>query len=421
MSRWTRRDFGRAVGASSLVAFAPYVARSAGKPRVVVIGGGAAGATAAKYLAMSGKFDVTLIEAKQQYITCFFSNLYLAGLRSLESLTHGYDALTDRYGIAVVHDTAAAIDPVAKSVTLASGAKLAYDRLVMAPGIAFDFAAIEGYDENATKALPHAWIAGPQTKLLRDQIEAMDDGGLFVMAAPPNPFRCPPGPYERASLIAYYFKQFKPKAKILILDAKDNFFEQDLFQDGWNRLYPGMIEWLPAQFTGGIKSIDVKGRSIRTAGETFKASVANIIPPQKAGEIAQRSGLTDQSGWCPVDPATFESSLTPGIHVVGDAVSAGDLPKSAFAANSEAKFCAFAVTAALTGSTPPVPHLFNTCFTILAPDDVVSDAISFKPAAGTIKISEIVFSKVGEPPEVRREAMRQADGWYSAFTHDLFG
>jgi sulfide dehydrogenase [flavocytochrome c] flavoprotein chain len=242
-----------------------------------------------------------------------------------------------------------------------------------------------------------------------------------VLTAPPDPFRCPPGPYERASLIAAYFKQFKPRAKILILDAKDNFFEQDLFQDAWNRHFPGMIEWLPAQFTGGIKAVDVKARSIKTASESFVAAVANVIPPQIAGGLAHQGGLADASGWCPVDPVTFESKQQPGIHVVGDAASAGDMPKSAFAANSQAKSCAFAIAAQLTGSESVAPHLFNTCFTFLAPDDAISDAISFKLGAGTIKIGDILISQVGESAQTRRDAVQAADGWYDAFTHDVFG
>jgi NADPH-dependent 2,4-dienoyl-CoA reductase/sulfur reductase-like enzyme len=249
----------------------------------------------------------------------------------------------------------------------------------------------------------------------------MEDGGVFVLTAPPNPFRCPPGPYERASLIAAYFKQFKPRAKILILDAKDSFFEQDLFQDAWERHFPDMIEWLPAQFTGGIKAVDVKTRSIKTESDSFAAAVANIIPPQVAGQLAQKGGLVDASGWCPVDPVTFESKQQPRIHVVGDAALAGDMPKSAFAANSQAKMCAFAVAALLTGSERESPHLFNTCYTFLSPDDAVSDAISFKPGGGTIRMENISLSQVGETVQTRREAARAADGWYDAFTHDVFG
>jgi len=418
---WTRRKFGRVAGAS-LAALAARPARSASPPRVVVIGGGIAGATVAKYLATSSaKPEVTLVEPKQRYKTCFFSNFYLAGTRSLESLTHGYEKLAGNYGIQVIHDAATSIDPVAKTVVLAGGGKLSYDRAVVAPGIAFKYGAIEGYDEAATQIIPHAWNAGPQTQLLRKQLESMDDGGLFVIVAPPDPFRCPPGPYERASLVAYYFKQFKPRSKIIILDAKDTFFEQDLFEDGWNRHYPGMIEWLPAQFTGGVKSVDVKTRAIKTGGDTFNASVANIIPAQIAGELAQRVGLADQTGWCPIDPMTFESRLHPAIHVIGDATNAGDMPKSAFVANSQAKACAFAIASALNGSEETMPHLFNTCFTYFAPNDAVTDAINMKPSNGSIKITDIFFSQVGESDEIRREASRQGEGWYAAFTHDVFG
>jgi NADPH-dependent 2,4-dienoyl-CoA reductase/sulfur reductase-like enzyme len=388
----------------------------------VIIGGGIGGATVARYLAMSaGTIEVTMVEPKPRYTTCFFSSLYLAGMRSFESLTHGYETLEQRYGIKVVHDVAEAIDPVAKTVALKGGTKLPYDRLVLAPGIAFKFGAIEGYDEAATEIMPHAWIAGPQTELLKRQLNSMDDGGLFLIAAPPNPFRCPPGPYERASLVAYYFKQFKPKSKILILDAKDSFFEQDLFQDAWARHYPGMIEWLPGQFTGGVKSVDVKNLSVKTEAETFKAAVVNFIPAQMAGGLAQQAGLTDQTGWCPIEPTCFESKLQPGIHIVGDAIDASEMPKSAFLANSQAKICAFAIAAALTGADRHAPHLFNTCFTFLAADDAVSDAIAFKPDGATIKISEILISQVGEDAEMRRHVVKAANGWYTAFTHDVFG
>ena len=421
MKCWTRRKFGCIAGATCLAALGPRVARSQVTARVVVIGGGVGGATVAKYLAASAtRIEVTLIEPKPRYTTCFFSNLYLAGLRSLESLTHGYETLAQRYGVNVVHDSVTAIDPVGKTVALESGAKLPYDRLVLAPGIAFKFGTIEGYDETATQIMPHAWTAAPQTKLLRQQLESMEDGGVFVLVAPPDPFRCPPGPYERASLIAYYFKQYKPRAKILILDAKDSFFQQDVFQDGWNRHYPGMIEWLPGQFTGGIQAVDVKGRLIKTAGDTFKADVANVIPAQEAGKLAQEAGLADQSGWCPIDPMTFESKVQPGIHVIGDAAKAGNMAKSAFASNSQAKVCAFAILVALTGSERFAPHLFNTCFTFLASDEAVTSVISYRAEPEAIRINDIFISKVGENAETRRKAVREADGWYAAFTHDVF-
>jgi sulfide dehydrogenase [flavocytochrome c] flavoprotein chain len=422
MKSRTRREFGRLTGAMALAALNPRLVASEAKARVVVVGGGIGGATAAKYLAASARtIEVMLVEPKPNYTTCFLSNLYLAGLCSLESLTHGYETLAQRYGINVIHDFVTAVDPVAKTVGLKSGPKLPYDRVIVAPGIAFNYDALAGYDEAATQVIPHAWNAGPQTQLLRRQLESMEDGGVFVLVAPPNPFRCPPAPYERASLVAYYFKQHKPRSRILILDAKDSFNSQDLFLDAWERHYRGMIEWLPAQFTGGIKAIDVKERSVKTASDTFKAAVANVIPPQMAGQFAQQIGLADQSGWCPVDPITFESKLLPGIHVVGDATSAGDMPKSAFVANSQAKACAFAIVEALAGSQRVSPHLFNTCYTFLSPDDAVSNAVSFKPVAGTIKIIDNFVSQVQESAETRHRAAREAQSWYAAFTHDTFG
>ncbi|MEH2541456.1 sulfide dehydrogenase [flavocytochrome c] flavoprotein subunit [Bradyrhizobium sp. AZCC 1577] len=422
MKSRTRREFGCLTGAMVLAGLGPRLAAGEAKAKVVVVGGGIGGATAAKYLAASARtIEVTLVEPKPRYTTCFFSNLYLAGLCSLESLTHGYETLAQRYGINVIHDSVTAVDPVGKTVGLKNGPKLPYDRVVVAPGIAFNYEALAGYDEAATQIIPHAWNAGPQTQLLRRQLENMEDGGVFVLVAPPNPFRCPPAPYERASLVAYYFKQHKPRSRILILDAKDSFNSQDLFLDAWERHYRGMIEWLPAQFTGGIKAIDVKERSVKTASETFKAAVANIIPPQMAGQFAQQNGLVDQSGWCPIDPITFESKLQPGIHVVGDASSAGDMPKSAFVANSQAKACAFAITAALTTSERQPPHLFNTCYTFLSRDDAVSNAVSFKPAAGTIKIIDNFVSQVQESVETRHRTAREAQSWYAAFTRDTFG
>jgi sulfide dehydrogenase [flavocytochrome c] flavoprotein subunit len=422
MTCWTRRQFGCWAGATCVAALRLHAARGQARARVVVIGGGVGGATAAKYLALGSEMlDVTLVEPKAQYTTCFFSNLYLGGLRSLESLTHSYDTLAQKYRINVIHDTATAIDPAAKNVSLEGGTKLSYDRVVLAPGIAFKAGTIDGYDDTAMQIMPHAWTAAPQMMLLRQQLESMADGGVFVLVAPPDPFRCPPGPYERASLIAHYFKRYKPRAKILILDAKDSFFLQDVFEDGWNRHYPGMIEWLPAQFTGGIKAVDVKDRLIKTGGDTFKADVANIIPAQEAGCLARQAHLADQSGWCPIDPMTFESRLQPGIHVIGDAAKAGGMAKSAFASNSQAKVCAFAILGALTGSKRFAPHLFNTCFTLLASDDAVTSAISYSAEPETIKINETFISKVGDKAETRREAVREADGWYAAFTHDIFG
>jgi sulfide dehydrogenase [flavocytochrome c] flavoprotein subunit len=424
MKGWTRRAFVGLTGATLLAARGPKLARAQATPRVVVVGGGIGGATVARYLAATpAAIDVTLIEPRERYITCFFSNLYLAGLRTLDSLSHDYRALAEKSEVKVIHEAATRVDPDAKTVDLQNGKRLSYDRLVLAPGVAFKFDAIEGYDEAATQVMPHAWNAGPQSELLRRQLESMDDGGVFLIVVPPDPFRCPPAPYERASLVAYYIKQYKPKSKILILDAKDAFKPQDVFQEAWARHYPGIIEWLPAQFTGGVKAVDAKTRSVIAQDATFKAAVANVIPAQSAGTLAIQAGLANESGWCPVDPATFESKLQPNIHLVGDAIVGGDMPKSAFSANSQAKACAFAIAAALTESQQFAPHLFNSCYTFLAPDDAFTNALNFKPDAetGKIKVVNSFISKVGESAEVRRQTARQAVGWYAAFTHDTFG
>ncbi len=422
MKFWTRREFGGWTGAALLTALHPQVVLSQARAKVVVIGGGIGGTTVARHLAANTRMAaVTLVEPSEHYTTCFFSNLYLAGLRSFQSLTHGYGTLSQRNNVAVVHDSATAIDPAAKTVKLQSGVELPYDRLVVAPGIELRGDVLAGYDDAAMQVMPHAWKAGPQTKLLRRQLRGMEDGGVFLLVVPPDPIRCPPAPYERVSLIASYFRQHKPRAKILILDAKDTFPGQNLFEDAWKRHYPGMVEWLPAQFTGGVEAIDATTRSVKTPGGAFAADVANVIPAQMAGQLAQRTGLTDQSGWCPVDPITFESTLQPDIYLVGDAISAGDMPKSAFAANSQAKACAFAIAASLAGDPPAAPHLFNTCYTFLAPDDAWSNAISFKPIGGTIRTAHLFVSKVEDSVEVRRKNAREAESWYDAFTHDVFG
>lgn len=391
---------------------------------MVVIGGGVGGATAARTLAASSAaIDVTLIERRPEYVTGVFGNLYLAGFRSLESLTQGYDAIRRHGRVAMIQGTAVAVDPVSRRVLLQHGARLPYDRLVLAPGVAFSFGRIEGLDAATGASMPHAWDGGPQTELLRRQLESMEDGGVFLIAVPPAPFRCPVAPYERASLVAAYFKRFKPRSKILILDSGDVFPYQRIFEDGWARHYPGMIEWLPAQFTDGVEAVDVGKRSVMTGAGPFEAAVANVIPEQIAGPLAANAGLTDASGWCPVHPETFESALQPGVHIVGDAAIGGAMPKSAFSANSQAKACAFAIAAELTGTERFAPHLFNACYTFLGPDDAFVNALTFAPDAeeGRIKLIDAFVNKVGESREVRRRTAREADSWYAAFVRDTFG
>ena len=420
----TRRRFGKLAGATGLAAAALSTRPvfGAGKAKVVVIGGGAGGATVARYVAKDAKdIDVTLVEANRNYTTCFFSNLYLGGFRSFESITHSYDTLASQYGVTVVHDRATAIDPDKKTVQLNGGDSLAYDRLVVAPGIEMKFDTIEGYSQQASQIMPHAWQAGPQTRILKSQLLEMEDGGTVVIAPPPNPFRCPPGPYERASMVAHYLKNNKPRSKVVILDAKNKFSKQKLFEDAWIRYYPGLIEWVPLEITGGIEMVDIKAMTVKTTSETVKASVANIIPAQRAGRIAQVAGLADKSGWCPVEPATLASKLQPDIHLVGDAIIPGDMPKSGYSANSQAKACALAVRVALTDAKAFPPRFRNTCWSLLATDDAVKVGATYKATEEKIAKTDSFISKAGEEDEVRAATAREANAWYDGIAKDMFG
>ncbi len=418
-----RRHFIRTAGAALMAA--PFVmrreARAAGG-RVVVIGGGAGGAAAARLLAAAGKgLDITLVEPKTRYVTCFFSNLYIGGLRSLESLTHTYDVLSERYGITLMHQVAVAIDPSARTVRLAGGDVLSWDRLIVAPGIDFEWDAIDGYGPAEADTMPHAWQAGMQTELLRTQLEAMDDGGTFVIAPPDMPYRCPTAPYERASLVAHYFKREKPKSRIIILDSKNEFPLQDLFQEAWTRFYPGMIEVLPADFAGGIKGVDPATMTVMAEDESFKVAVANVIPPQTAGRIAVQSGLADRRGWCPVDPLTFESTQQPGIHVIGDAALASPMPKAAYAAHQHAESCARAILEALSGERAGPGVLGGACWSHVAPDHAVHERAAFAVVAGALQRIELEISPLGESDAARAAAARDGEAWYAGITADIFG
>jgi sulfide dehydrogenase [flavocytochrome c] flavoprotein subunit len=394
------------------------------RPKVVVVGGGFGGATAARYvLQMDPGIDVTLIERDRQFVTCPYSNLVLSGLKRIEQISHGYDGIRAR-GVTVVHDTAAAIDGGAKAVRLAGGQSVPYDRLIVSPGIDIKWNALEGYNEAASEAMPHAWRAGPQTLLLRRQLEAMPDGGLVVMVCPANPFRCPPGPYERASMIAHYLKANKPRSKILLLDAKDMFSKQGLFQDGWAKVYPGMVEWVALSKDGKVVKVDAANMTVTSEfGQAHKGAVVNVVPPQQAAAIAQSGGLANASGWCPVDGKTMESTQVRGVHVIGDAAIAGAMPKSGFAANSQARVAAAAAVAMIRGREPGAPAWANTCYSWIAPEYVISVANVFRLKDGAI--AEVPNSGGVSPRDAgadyRKLESHHADGWYDAITQDMFG
>lgn len=365
---------------------------------------------------------VTLVEPKSRFVACPFSNSVIAGLRELDAQQFGYAGL-ERDGIEVVHQSAVAVDTAARRVRLGDGASLDYLRLILAPGVDLRFDAIPGYDQAASQSLPHAWKAGEQTLLLRRQLEAMDDGGVVVMSAPANPFRCPPGPYERASLIAHYLKTHKPRSKLLLLDAKDNFSKQRLFEAAWKEVYPGMIEWVSLSFGGRVTEVDAATRTLKTEFGDHRADVANIIPPQRAGAIAQAAGVADQTGWCPVDPVTFESTLQPGVHVIGDAAIGGAMPKSAFTANAQAKTCAQAVIALLRQEAPVEPKLINTCYSLVAPDYGISIAGVYQPRDGLLSEVEGAggTSPLGASQAFRALEAGYAEAWFETITDEVFG
>jgi sulfide dehydrogenase [flavocytochrome c] flavoprotein chain len=365
---------------------------------------------------------VNLVEANPIFTACPFSNAVIAGLRDIAVQRFSYDAIRVE-NITVVRDEATAIDPQARRVSLRGGSALDYDRLVLAPGIAIRWDALPGYGEAAAETMPHAWQAGEQTLLLRRQLEAMTDGGTVVISAPANPFRCPPGPYERASLIAYYLKKAKPRSKLIVLDAKDTFSKQRLFQEAWQQLYPGLLEWVSLSDGGKVTSVDAKTRTLATDFATYNPDVANVIPPQRAGAIAEIAGAADRTGWCPIDPVTFESRLQPGIHVIGDAAIAGAMPKSAFAANAQAKVCAFAIAALLHGEAPSPPMLINTCYSLVSPDYGISIAGVYHPAGGQLADVEGAggVSPINAPPEFRAFEARYAEAWFRTITVETFG
>jgi sulfide dehydrogenase [flavocytochrome c] flavoprotein subunit len=420
-----RRRFLQAatLGGAALGLGLPLVGRAAPKARVVVVGGGYGGAIAAKYLHMADSdIRVTLIEQNPVYISCPLSNEVLSGDRDLDSLTFDYRGLTRR-GINVMQDRIVGIDAEQRFVTGAGGNRYNYDRLIVSPGVSFRWDAIDGMTEAAAEtSMPHAWKAGPQTRLLRQQLEAMDDGGVFVIVAPPNPFRCPPGPYERAAQAAHYFKQRKPKSKILLLDAKDAFSKQALFQAGWKAHYGDMIEWVSGAAGGIVEGVDPATRTLIGEVDEYTGDVVNLIPHQQAAALAVDAGLTDDSGWCPVDQQTFESTLLPSVHVIGDAAIAGAMPKSGYAANSQAKVCAAAVAALLNGDKPPATSYVNTCYSIIAPDYGISVAGVYE-----LKDGQIVsvpgsggVSPVVADARTRAIEVEFAYGWFRNITADMF-
>jgi len=420
----TRRRVLKGFAATAVLgAMSSCVSSGTGTTRVVVIGGGFAGLTAARTLkALDPAIEVTLVEPKKQYIACPFSNLVIAGERDIGSQTFSYNNAVEQ-GIIHLPLAAKMIDPISRQVLFENHVALTYDRLILAPGISLHYAALEGYSEQAAIKMPHAWQAGEQTLLLRRQLESMPDGGLVTIVAPSNPYRCPPGPYERASLIAHYLMRTKPKSKVLIMDSKDRFSKQSLFEAAWQSEYGEMIEWQGLSDGAQVVAVNSNDMALVTDFETIKTSVANVIPPQRAGKIALDSGIADESGWCPVDALSFESTLAPGVHVIGDAAILNAMPKSAFAANAQAKLCAVQVVRLLAGEAPLKTTLLNTCYSLVGPRYGISvagayraEGVRWRGVDGAGGISD-----ADAPTSTRQQEAGYANGWFDRISHEVFG
>jgi sulfide dehydrogenase [flavocytochrome c] flavoprotein chain len=430
MTMINRREFTLALGGAALAAASPALFRGAaiakGNAKVVVIGGGAGGATVARILkTQAPQLDVTIVETQPIYTTCFNSNHYFGGFRTFDSLQHSYDGLR-RLGITVAIDTAFAVDTAKKTVALAGGTTLPYDRLVLSPGIAFQWEAIEGYSAQAAEIMPHAWKAGEQTLLLMRQLEAMDDGGVVVMAVPDNPYRCPPGPYERACMIAHFLKTKKPKSKLVIFDAKRTFSKQPAFEEAFAKYYSGIIDLNLTNEIDDFKvvKVDPTTKEVVTAsGTRMKAAVANIIPPQKAGDIAHLAGCTE-GNWCPIKPENFASGKVKDVYVLGDSAIAVEMPKSAFSANSQGKAVAADILADLVGAERFPARYRNTCWSLLAADDSIKIGASYQPGdkdgKAILQASGGFVSQRGETAEVRKQNYLESVAWYHAIIADAF-
>lgn len=418
-----RRTFiGTSAAAAASLSAPALLADGHGKPSVVVIGGGSGGATAARYIAKDSKgaIDVTLVEPSRTYFTCYFSNLYLGGFKEMDDLGHTYGNLASAYGINVVHDWAVDVDRDSKTVSLAGGAVLPYDKLILSPGIDFVDGAVEGWSVAAQNAMPHAYKAGSQTELLKSQIMNMPEGGTFAMVAPPNPYRCPPGPYERISMVAYQLKQNNPTAKIIVADPKPKFSKMALFQEGWADHYEGMIDWIGPDFGGADVSVDPANMTVTIDGEETSVDACNVIPAMKAGRIADMAGVTD-GNWAPVNAADMSSKADADVHVLGDASQQGDMPKSGFSANSQAKVCANAVRGALTDSKVFPAKFSNTCWSLISANDGVKVGATYEATPEKIAKVDGFISQTGEDSATRKATYEESEGWYSGIVSDMFG
>jgi sulfide dehydrogenase [flavocytochrome c] flavoprotein chain len=430
MRNVSRRAFGTSAAAFAAAASGslamPSIASAEPGARIVIIGGGPGGATVALHLKQAAPdLQVTLIDSRANHPTCFYSNLYLGGFRPFASLIQSYDGLR-ALGIRIITETATDVDTTKKLVKFGRGRPQPYDRLVLSPGISLKFDAIEGYSQEAAELMPHAWQAGPQTQLLKRQLAAMPNGGTVVMAVPALPYRCPPAPYERACMIAHYLKTKKPKSKIILLDAKRSFIKQATFEEAFATLYKGQIELALSNEIDDntVIRVDPETREVITkSGRRITADVANIIPPQRAGDIARASGCAD-GDWCQIKLENFKSAKVADVYVLGDAAIANEMPKSAFAANSQGRVVAADILADVAGKERLQPRYRNTCWSMLGPDNSVKIGADYAPGVKDGKpgliASGLFQSAISEKPEIRRQNFQESAAWYATLTQEIF-
>ncbi|NOU04879.1 MAG: FAD-dependent oxidoreductase [Hyphomicrobiaceae bacterium] len=425
MAKLTRRTFGKLAGGAGLITASGLntfaIAQAVGK--VVIVGGGAGGATAAHTLKREAPaLDVTLIETRSTYATSFFSNLAIGGFRTWDSLNHNYDGLR-RLGVKVVIDTATSVDPIKRTVTTGAGRIFNYDKLILSPGIDMKYDSVPGYSREVSNTIPHAYQTSAMGKQqLMSALSGMADGGTFAMVMPNNPYRCPPGPYERACMIAHYLKTKKPKSRLVILDPKKAFSKQPVFMEAFDKYYKGIVEMnLSTDIDDfSVTALDVKGKELTTkSGKKVKFNAASIIPQQKAGEIAFKAGV-NEGDWCPVNPETFAAKKVENIYVLGDATIAAEMPKSAFSANSQAKVAAGDILAIMAKKEKFPARFRNTCWSLMAPDDCVKVGANYAPKDGKLDPSGGFVSQKGEDAGIRKQNYAEAIGWYEGITADMF-
>lgn len=422
----TRRQLLSAAALTALPACAaPAASRRQRGPRIVVVGAGFGGATCARYLRLlCPDADVLLIERHAQFYTGPFSNLVVAGLRTADSIRRDAAAIAGAHGVRLIVDSVTAIDPVKLELTTAAHGRVRADRIVVSPGVAMRWDTIAGLDAGNSARMPHAWSGDAQLTTLHDRVAAVPDGGTVLIGAPPNPYRCPPGPYERASLIAAALqRRGRRRVKILIADAKDDFTKRALFELEWDRLYPGLIDWIPRAQNGEVVRVDTSAQQVwlRDATQPLRVALASIVPPQRAAELATHADLCDESGWCPIDPANFESTRHRRVHVIGDAALAAPMPKSGFSANSQAKLCAAAIAADFYGAAAPEARLLNTCYSLVGEHAAISVSGLYGAVAGRLSTLSDGMSPLSGDATLRAREAEQAGAWYEAITADSFG